>query len=242
MRWFVGQGSGLDSHVVIPGNSPGQRPKATYATVLLLDDQRRGYPVRRQEPLGGGTTDLIYRRATFSVQFYRKDAASLAERFDRWAMSENGLSQAATSFSDGRINRVRVLRSGAGYSDPSVTFSSGGGGGATARATIISGAVAGVTVTGRGEGYVIEPDIAFPDATGSGAFASCVGYGFRVVFPLELRRLDEIAGAAFEERVQLDLPIDYATFETQDTGDISDIECTVTMEGAGSISREVSIG
>ena len=114
-RWFVAEGSGLDMNRVIEGNSPGARPKDGYASLLLIDDQRKSYPIRRQLPEGEGVADLVYRRATFSLQFYREDAVDLAENFDRWAMSEVGLSQAETAFSTGQIDRVRVLTGGTGY-------------------------------------------------------------------------------------------------------------------------------
>ena len=153
----------------------------------------------------------------------------MAEAFDMWAMSENGLTQAETAFADGRIDHLHLLRGGTGYtSDPDVSFSGVGGGGATAVASVVRGAVAGLALTNFGEGYVMQPSLTFQGGGGSGAEASAQGSGFRIVFPLTIRRLDEIVGDAFEQRVQMDLGIDYATISRQPTGEIDFVECDLT--------------
>ena len=241
VRAYVAEGSkDLDSHIVIPGNSKGPRPTMPYASVLLINDIRKSYPIRKQLT-HGQTIDLIYRRATFSVSWYRKDAVELAEAFDTWAMSENGLTQAETAFADGRINHLHLLRGGSGYtSDPDVSFSGVGGGGATAVASVVRGAVAGLALTNFGEGYVMQPRLTFQGGGGSGAEATAQGAGFRIVFPLTIRRLDEIVGDAFEERVQMDLGIDYATIKPQGTGEIDAVECDLT-DGNGRYIGEISI-
>ena len=97
VREYVAEGSGLHADRVIPGNSMGPREIVTYASVLLMSDDRLGYPIRTQRnrmvggQLTGFTDDLVYRRARYSVQFYRTGATERAVRFDTWAMSENGL-------------------------------------------------------------------------------------------------------------------------------------------------------
>jgi hypothetical protein len=65
------------------------------------------------------------------------------------------------------VTGVTGLVSGAGYtSPPSISFTGGGGGsGATAVATILSGAVTGVVITNPGSGYTAVPTIVF---TGGG--------------------------------------------------------------------------
>ena len=240
VRAYVAEGSTLDPHVVIPGNSKGQRPIKPYSSVLLINDIRKSYPIRKQLT-HGQTIDLIYRRATFSVQWYRRGAVDLAETFDMWAMSENGLTQAETSFADGRVDHLHLLRGGSGYtSPPDVSFSGVGGGGATARASVVRGAVAGLALTNFGEGYATQPRLTFQGGGGSGAEASAQGVGFRIVFPLTIRRLDEIVGDAFEERVQMDLGIDYATISRQATGEIDVIECDLS-DGNDRYIGEISV-
>ena len=228
VRWFVAEGTGLATNRVIAGNAQGQRPKEPYASLLLIRDARRGYPIRR-DLINGETADLVYRRAEFSLQFYRKGAADLAESFDAWAMSTKGLMQAETAFPDGKLDRLRLYSGGSGYtSDPRVEFHGAGGSGATATASVVRGAVAGVVLTARGEGFVDTPRIEF---VGGGytekAKATAYGYGFRVFFPLDIQRLDEIVGDAYEERALINLPIDYATWGIQDAGSIDAVDCTV---------------
>ena len=248
VRVFVAEGSGLPHGWVIPGNSKGVRRKEPYASLLLIDDIRLGYPIRRQLP-GGQTADLTYRRATYSLQFYREGAVEMARRFDAWAMSENGLTQAETAFADGRIDRARVLRGGTGFgeevADPVVMDDPGCPGlGGQLRLTTVRGAVAGAAVARRGQNYVNPPVVTVPSPTGrdeDAAKISLRGYGFRVVFPLRLTRLDAIEADQFEERVGIDLGIDYASWDIQDTGEIDEVECTLAA-GDTAIVGTVRIG
>ena len=189
----------------------------------------------------GQTIDLVYRRATFSVQFYRAGAIDNANRFDFWVMSENGLTYAETAFPDGRISHVRLLNGGSGYTTaPTVTFTGLGGGGARATTSIFAGTVTGITLLDFGSGYTSPPDVNLLGGGGSGATASAQGMGLRVLFPLTIRRLDLIVGDAFEERTQIDLGIDYAANLVQDTGEIDVIECDVTI-GADREIGEVAL-
>ena len=99
LRWFVATGSGLDRSHVIPGNDKGARPKDAYASLLLIDDGRLAHPVRYQQPGDELVTTMTYRRAAYSLQFYRDGAVDLARAFVRYAESENGL----TAAEDGRL-------------------------------------------------------------------------------------------------------------------------------------------
>ena len=228
----IGDPMGLppSNEFVIPGNSPASRPKGVYASLLLRRDQRVGYPVFRQLSDGGGTANLVYRRATYSLQFYRRGAADYAQRFDLFAMSENGLSYAETAFSDGRIARMRMYSGGSGYdTPPRVEFISREGDGARAEASLVRGAVANVTLLSRGERYTEPPEIRFVGGGGSGAAAVPRGYGFRVRQPLEIRRVDAPEADEFEERAVIDLSVDYAVWFEQDTGLIDSVDCTVIM-------------
>lgn len=253
VRLFVAEGACLDRHDVIEGNPGGQRPKGPYATVLLVDDialKSQGTPIRRAvhadetldlQSVRGQVGEMVYRRATYSVQFYRKTAVARAKRFDQWATSQNGLRWARTAFVDGRLAHIKVLTGGSGYAaPPGVVIDGAGGSGATAAAAIVRGAVAAVYLTGRGRGFVDVPNISFVGDATEEAVATAVGFGFVVVFPLRVVRLDEIIGDAFEERAYIQLPIDYAAVHIQDAGQIDAIECAIILDGVGEIVRETS--
>jgi hypothetical protein len=67
------------------------------------------------------------------------------------------------------VGSVIITAGGSGYTTaPTVTFSGGGGTGATGTATVANGAVTGVTITNPGSGYTSTPTIAFSGA-GTGA-------------------------------------------------------------------------
>ena len=213
VRSFVAEGSELQTKLVIPGNSPGNRPTSEYASLLLMHDVRRGYPIRKQLS-NDLTADLVYRRATFSLQFYRRGAVDNAAKFDFWTQTENGLLQAETAFSDGRINHIRVLDSGEGYtSKPDIQIAGIGGGGVHVEANLLNERVVSIFVADGGSGYSQQPTVTLSGGGGSGATATAQGSGFRVVFPLTIIRLDNIVGDKFEERAQIDLGIDYFTSE-----------------------------
>jgi hypothetical protein len=71
------------------------------------------------------------------------------------------------------VDTISVTAGGTGYtSEPTVTLSGGGGKGATATATIASGAVSAVNVTSPGSGYTSAPSVAFTGGGGTGAAAT----------------------------------------------------------------------
>ena len=99
VRGYVAMGSGLPAAQVIPGNSKGPAPKGPYATLLLIDRVRLGYPIQRTRPIEEDdettTTDsLQYWRVFFSLQFFRDGAVDLAFAFQNWAESELALTEA----------------------------------------------------------------------------------------------------------------------------------------------------
>ncbi len=65
----------------------------------------------------------------------------------------------------GFITSVTIVSGGSGYSAAGVTvsFTGGGGNGATATASVANGAISGVTVTGTGSGYTSTPSVVFTD-------------------------------------------------------------------------------
>jgi len=72
---------------------------------------------------------------------------------------------------------VNLTNGGTGYTSlPSVTFSNGGGSGATATATV-GAVVSGISVTAGGTGYSSTPKVTITDLTGSGATAQATVVG-----------------------------------------------------------------
>ena len=246
IRAYVAEGSGLEPSRVRPGNTAFPRGEDPFATLLLVSDRRRGSPHYHQlhdgAGLASGTLTVHPRRATYSLQFYREGADDLANAFDYFADSEMGLLQARTSFgsANGRVREIHVINGGSGYdenSPPSVSFRGryGEGSGATATATVSNGAVTGISLDSLGQEYV---DLISDDGTVSGvtiadppsgetATAGATGFGFEVVQPLTVNRLDQILGDKFEERAQIDLSIDYSEWDVQDTGRIDSNECVL---------------
>ena len=93
VRRYVAQGSGVEPKYVLPGFKDGQPvPDEVYATVLLIDDRQLGYvgeavvddPDDEHNTL---TYQRNFKRAVFSVQFYRAGALATAHRFVAWMQS-----------------------------------------------------------------------------------------------------------------------------------------------------------
>ena len=95
LREFVATGSGLTAGLVIPGNDKGPRPKVAYASVLLLGDERRGFP--EVEERADGDIVRTPRAAEWSVQWYREGASARALRFVSWIEGERGIDAAAAA-------------------------------------------------------------------------------------------------------------------------------------------------
>jgi hypothetical protein len=69
----------------------------------------------------------------------------------------------------GQITGAMILNGGTGYTAPAVTFSGGGGTGATANLTVSGGQVNSIQFTSFGAGYTSNPTVTITDATGTGA-------------------------------------------------------------------------
>ena len=79
---------------------------------------------------------------------------------------------ASSAGSGSAVKTISVRKGGSGYtSAPDVSFSGGGGSGASATATITGGAVTSVTVTSGGSGYTSAPSVSFSGGSGTGATA-----------------------------------------------------------------------
>ena len=164
--------------------------------------------------------------------------------FEEWAASENGLLQAETAFSDGRISRIRLLTGGQDYDTPPfVAFFIGGGEGAQAVAHVRDGTVRSVELTHRGKGYADAPRIAFTtDGVGDGATATCIGVGFGVVFPMAVEQLNLPVETGIEKRALINLGIEYRSFSVQNTGGIDAYECEIILDRGENYSPDVIKG
>ena len=99
VREYIAQGSGLNpDHEVIDAEGSGPKPESLFATVRLIDDEQVGYPVDRPKGLSesGGVLlrQVHYRTASYSVQWYRPGAKSLAYAFVAWMQSPTGIAEA----------------------------------------------------------------------------------------------------------------------------------------------------
>jgi hypothetical protein len=71
---------------------------------------------------------------------------------------------------DKGVGSVQLINGGTGYtSAPTVTFSGGGGSGATAEAVVTDGVVAEITITAKGKDYSSAPTVTIEGGGGSGA-------------------------------------------------------------------------
>ena len=74
-----------------------------------------------------------------------------------------------------RVGSVTITAGGASYTSvPTVTFSGGGGSGATGTAVVSSNAVASITITNKGTGYSSAPTVTFIGGGGTGAVGTAV--------------------------------------------------------------------
>lgn len=101
IRRHVSQGSGVPRELVIPGNSPGRRPREPYASVLIISDVVESETLSRyrQDPGDAEATiidNVTNHRAVASVQFYRSQtyerlgAHDAARLFANWIGTDEG--------------------------------------------------------------------------------------------------------------------------------------------------------
>ena len=93
VRAFVARGSGLDSKLVIPSEQGAPVPNALFASVLLITDDANDNPTAL-EIVRNGKYFRAYqqtRLATFSIQFYGKNAVRTCSQFCLWVGTDKGL-------------------------------------------------------------------------------------------------------------------------------------------------------
>lgn len=92
LRRFIATGAGFADGLVVKGNTKGPRRREPYASLLLVEDDRDGHPIRRYR--SGSVASWSYREALYSLQFYRDGSTDHALRFLGYAESEDGLTAA----------------------------------------------------------------------------------------------------------------------------------------------------
>ena len=128
-------------------------------------------------------TALAGANATLKIYSGTKPASPDAAATGTLLSTLTGNASAFGSTITSGVNQVAVGTAGAGYtSAPTVSFSGGGGSGATAVAVISGGVVVGVTVTDPGTGYTSAPTVSFSGGgfTTAAAATAAVGVVLKV--------------------------------------------------------------
>ena len=109
IRSYVAMGSGLPSHLVIPGNDHGPAPQELYASVMLIHQDIRGIPVNQFDGEAEIRT-LATVRGRYSVQWFRDGAREAVVRFAVWTSSPEGLQAAGSrGFTVHLVSDIRQL-------------------------------------------------------------------------------------------------------------------------------------
>lgn len=96
------------------------------------------------------------------------DAAATGTLLSTLTCNSAGFGQAVP----GGVNQITVTAGGSGYtSPPAVSFTGGGGSGATAVATVSGGAVTSISITNSGTNFNSSPAVVLTGGAGSGAAA-----------------------------------------------------------------------
>ena len=87
-----------------------------------------------------------------------------------------------------RVGSVDVIDGGTGYTtSPTVTITGGGGTGATAAATVLSGVITAIIVSAKGTGYTTVPTVTITGGGGTGATAKAVHEATPRLIPMPAR-------------------------------------------------------
>ena len=152
-EWVAKRMAGQDSNMTHMAIGTGTTAAAAAQTALVTELERNAMTV------SGGTV------STNTIEY----ACTWAAGDGTGAITEAGIFDTVGS----KVDDIAVSAGGTGYtSAPTVTFTSGGGTGATATATVSGGVVTAVTVTAGGTGYTSAPTIGFTGGAGSGATAT----------------------------------------------------------------------
>lgn len=85
----------------------------------------------------------------------------------------NTITQQENYSYSGTIGGITVNNGGTNYTNPTISFTGGGGGtGAAASAVVLNGVITAINMTNWGQGYGISPTVIITDSTGSGAVAT----------------------------------------------------------------------
>ena len=102
LRNFVAKGSLMQSKYVHPQSNVGPKTEDCFASVVHVHEHENGWPAYGMvsgDTSGGDPTviQIVYTPviATYSIQWYRKQAAARAQRFASWSKADYGILAAA---------------------------------------------------------------------------------------------------------------------------------------------------
>jgi hypothetical protein len=158
--------------------------------VVGIKDGKAGYdvagvktyvdiPFTNRFTMASNTTEITFEGDNTSEKVFSDSELSGTIGFDKLSIDllsaiYSGKTQLTDGDNDGSVASVGSITGGTGYTTaPTVTLTGGGGTGATAHATVSSGAVTAVTMDNHGTGYTTAPTVAF-GGPGTGASATAV--------------------------------------------------------------------
>ncbi len=122
--------------------------------------------------LSAGQIDVAFDPTTNDLTYHVHFSYSGASQASNLQLNL-ATAQGTTTLSGGSVSDVEVTAGGTGYTTaPNVTFSGGGGTGATAHAVIANGAVTGIVIDNAGSGYTMPPTITIAPPNASLATAT----------------------------------------------------------------------
>jgi uncharacterized repeat protein (TIGR01451 family) len=140
---------------------------AAGAPILLPESYSLSYA-----NIGNATgTNISIRDVLPAGLFYAGVPAGAALPFSAPAVGQNN---AEIVWIGGQLKGVSITNGGSGYtSPPTISFTGGGGTGATATASVVGGVLTAITITSSGSGYTSSPTVVItPNGGGSGAIAT----------------------------------------------------------------------
>ncbi len=160
----------------------GTASKGSFTAPQLIGDAASlvrafGYP---SKPVGTGFSyypglmaALSYLQAGNSLYYLRVGSGGALANAAISTWSTSGTTATATATISGYVDGATVGTPGSGYTTvPTVTFSGGGGSGATGIAVLTTETVTGITITNPGSGYTSAPTITITGGGGTGAVAT----------------------------------------------------------------------
>jgi hypothetical protein len=181
---FAGGGGFGAAGTAIPGNANGGDYLPNYDRVIVLFSSLGGIP--NSHITYGGLANVPGVSVWVNGEFdFRVVAHELGHTYglphaNVWQVTDGNpisgaIGSAAAAVTNGQVTAVSVTSGGSGYTgNPTITFSGGGGIGASATATVASGIVTAINIISGGSGYTNTPTVTL---TGGGPTGHSIEYG-----------------------------------------------------------------